>query len=111
MVSEGSSLPECPDGPVNDTQVVKRSLTSNIGGLGGTRGGNRGGLVALSDWLEAQSCVAANLKLSHPRSADVIIDYGGHKNGQTQDVSALNIVPQIARSGMRQLELLFLESP
>ena len=82
MVSEGSSLPESPGGPVNDTQVVKRSLTSNIGD---TRGGNGGGLVALSDWLEAQSCVAANLKLSHPRSADVIVDYGGHENTQTQD--------------------------
>ena len=66
MVSEGSSLPESPNGPVNGTQLVKRSLTSNMAGSEARGGGNSGGLVALSDWFEAQSCVAANLKLLHP---------------------------------------------
>ena len=98
MVSEGSSLPKSLGGPVNDTQVVKPSLTSNIGGLRVHAGGQWRGLVALSDWFEAQSCVAANLKLSHPRSADVIVDYGGHRDAGCR--STLNIVPQVIRSGM-----------
>ena len=38
MVSEGSSLPESPGGPVNGIQLVKRSPTSNMTGSAGEGG-------------------------------------------------------------------------